>query len=491
MSNFSFNGKRKSYCDYMDYSTTWGQKREVEITTVKGRDGGVLSSIDNQPREIEVSLLVDAYNNTQTLEHVADDLVEWLTTNEPKPLIFDREPDKVYYAILADGIDKEYFVTFGKATVKFICPDPYKYAVNGTKNTAISDQNTLVNAGNADTPIIVQATALKDASYFMVTKGDDDYFMIGDDDLDKPLKDYTPVIFNDEMRSFFNWNKVTSSDINDNVTGGTVGGSMIFSSSKDAFMIDEKSITATSGWNGSMYKHSFSKVAQDFSSTVKIHVNQKNKGATHATQYIYDKDNRVLASIGYSNPRASQNIGTIYVTLFDQNGTQKVIYSHTNAPEFYTWRDIVVYMRLKRIGNTFYIKTWKYKEVNYPDRIIPVDVNERTWQDTGKFYARPVAAVSAYIAKNSAAPHMPTTILGSYNHEILPKPPKARDMIIKKGDLININMKDKIVTINEEPALNLKTFGSDFFNIEKGATECIIEPPNTFDTTMYWQDRYL
>ena len=38
---------------------------------------------------------------------------------------------------------------------------------------------------------------------------------------------------------------------------------------------------------------------------------------------------------------------------------------------------------------------------------------------------------------------MPTTILGSYNHEILPKPPKARDLIIKKGDLININMSEK------------------------------------------------
>ena len=51
---------------------------------------------------------------------------------------------------------------------------------------------------------------------------------------------------------------------------------------------------------------------------------------------------------------------------------------------------------------------------------------------------------------------MPTTILGSYNHEILPKPPKARDLIIKKGDLININMEEKTVTINEEPALDLK-----------------------------------
>ena len=104
---------------------------------------------------------------------------------------------------------------------------------------------------------------------------------------------------------------------------------------------------------------------------------------------------------------------------------------------------------------------------------------------------RPIIAVCIYSAKKGKYYHMPTTILGSYNHEILPKPPNARDMIIKKGDIININMQDKTVTINEEPALDQKTFGSDFFNIEKGVTECIVEPAETFDSTCYWQDRYL
>ena len=64
-------------------------------------------------------------------------------------------------------------------------------------------------------------------------------------------------------------------------------------------------------------------------------------------------------------------------------------------------------------------------------------------------------------------------------------------MIIKKGDVININTQDKTVTINEDPSLDLKTFGSDFFNIDSGYNECIIYPEKTFDTTVYWQDRYL
>lgn len=467
----------------------------IETEEILGRSGSIVKQRQLKEYKFELPLIVrnDYFSSDgiKTHDDVLNELVKFFDYDHSVSLQFKSQ--KWYWNAYFEGpIELEkYSKTFWQFSINVVLADPYKYAVEGTKNTAISDQVSVVSTGTADSPIIVQATALKNASYFSITKNDEDYFMIGDDDLDKKVEDYTPTLFNDEMRSFFGWTKVTNGTINDNVTGGTVGGSMAMSSSKDAFMLDESSITGTSGWNGAEYKHSFGKSTQDFSSTVKIHVNQGKKGATHATQYIYDTDNRVIASIGYSNPRATQNIGTIYVTLFDQNGNQKKIYSYTNAPKFYTWKHIVIYMRLKRIGDKFYIKTWKYDEVEYPKRITPVDVTEKVFVDAGNFYQRPISAVSIYIAKNGNNYHMPTTILGSYNHEILPKPPKARDLIIKKGDLININMAEKTVTINEEPALDLKTFGSDFFNINKGMNECIIYPENTYDTTVYWQDRFL
>lgn len=467
----------------------------IETEEVLGRSGSVVKQRQLKEYKFELPLIIRndylSSGGVKTHDEVLNELVKLFDYDHAVPLQF-KSQDWYWNAYFEGPIELDkYSKTFWQFSINVVLTDPYKYAVEGTKNTAISDQVSVVSTGTADSPIIVQATALKNASYFSITKNNEDYFMIGDDDLDKKVEDYTPTLFNDEMRSFFGWTKVTNGTINDNVTGGTVGGAMTMSSSKDAFMLNESSITSISGWNGAEYKHSFGKSTQDFSSTVKIHVNQSKKGATHATQYVYDTDNRVIASIGYSNPRATQNIGTIYVTLFDQNGNQKKIYSYTNAPKFYTWKHIVIYMRLKRIGNKFYIKTWKYDEVDYPKRITPVDVTEKVFIDSGNFYQRPISAVSIYIAKNGNNYHMPTTILGSYNHEILPKPPKARDLIIKKGDLININMEEKTVTINEEPALDLKTFGSDFFNINKGMNECIIYPENTYDTTVYWQDRYL
>lgn len=348
-----------------------------------------------------------------------------------------------------------------------------------------------MNSGNADTPITVEARALKPSSYFMITKGDEEYFMIGDDDVDETVKDYTPELFNSELRTLSGWTKQSAGVINDNYTGGTTGGSFSQSSTKESVYLNLDTITAETGWNGAEYRKSFGRSAQDFSTTAKISLYQKNKGSTHFAQYVYDTDNRLLASIGYVNSSSSQNTGRIIVTVFDQTGNQKKIYDYKNNPKFYNWDDIVIYMRLKRVGNTFYIKTWKYKEVEYPKRIVPVDVHEAAWVDKGNFYQRPIASLGLYNAKNGLNKHIRTYILGTYTHEILPKPPKARDMFIKEGDLITVDMQNENVMVNDEPMLARKTFGSDFFNVDKNYNELFMFPTGIFDTTIYWQDRYL
>ncbi|EIE3755006.1 phage tail family protein [Staphylococcus pseudintermedius] len=488
--NFRFNGKTNPHCDYMDYQTFYGIDRDVQYNEVLGRPGGVLSHIKESVRTIEVNLLIDAYGTGRTLEDIVDEVVSWLTTNEPVPLIFDREPDKIYYAMTTGGLDPSYFVTFAKVKANFVCLDPYKYAVDGNQNTAISDAVSVVNSGTADTPVIVEARALQNSNYYMISKGDEDYFMIGDDDLDKPLKDYSPLILEDEARSFSGWNKQNTIDFTDNQTGGKVGGSFSQSSSKESFILNNDSVSG-SGWNGAMYKRSFSKQAQDFTTTVKIGVGQKNKGTVRFAQYIYDSDNRVIASIGYTNPNAKQAIGTIIVTLFDQSGNQQTIYKYKNNPRLYKLDDFVVYIRLTRKDNVFTVKSWKYKEFPYPLRKKAFDEHERQFVDGGNFYKRPVASLSLYSAKNGSNNVMPLYIFGTYTRELLPRPTNARDMIIKKGDLITIDMATKNVLVNEESFLSEKTFGSNYFNVDKGHTELVINPPDIFDTTVKWQDRYL
>ncbi|MFP4878300.1 phage tail domain-containing protein [Mammaliicoccus sp. N-M50] len=465
-----------------------------ERESVRGRAGSVLKYRGLNEYEFELPLIVRNDNLSPGGIKSHDEILEILTKffNYAEAVKLQFKSKDWYWNAYFDGpieLPKETrgIVNFN---ISVVLSDPYKYKDTGNQNTAISDQVSVVNSGTADTPIIVEARALKNANYFMIANGDEDYFMIGDDDVNKKLTDYSPLILQDEMRSFTGWSKQSTIDFSDSQLGGLVGGSMVQSSSKESFILNKDSVSG-SGWNGAMYKKAFSKQAQDFTTTVKIIVDQKNKGAARFAQYIYDSDNRVIASIGYTNPNANQAIGRIIVTLFNQSGTQQTIYSYKNNPELYKIKEFVVYIKLTRIGNQFSVKTWKYREIPYPLRKVAFDQHEKVFIDRGNFYQRPVIGLSIYSAKNGNYPVMPIYILGTYTRELLPKPVGARDMIIKAGDDIMIDTATKNVLVNEEPFLSEKTFGSDFFNVKDGVSELVIYPTGIFDTTVKWQDRYL
>ncbi|EGQ2872431.1 TPA: phage tail protein [Staphylococcus pseudintermedius] len=459
---------------------------------VPGRPGTIKKSRELDGYEFDIPLIVrnDYLAGRKTHDDILNEVVKFFDYEEPVKLQFSTKG--WYWNAYFDGpfeiaSNNDGFITFN---VQVVLTDPYKYAIEGSQNTAISDAVSVVNSGTADTPVIVEARALQNSNYYMISKGDEDYFMIGDDDLDKPLKDYSPLILEDESQTLSGWNKQSTIDFTDNQTGGKVGGSFIVSDSKQSFYLNNDSVSGN-GWNGAMYKRSFSKQAQDFTTTVKFGINQKNKGAVRFAQYIYDSDNRVIASIGYTNPNDKQAIGTIIVTLFDQSGNQQTIYKYKNNPSLYKLDSFVVYIRLTRKDNVFTVKSWKYKEFPYPLRKKAFDEHERQFVDGGNFYQRPVVALSLYSAKNGNNNVMPLYIFGTYTRELLSRPTNARDMIIKKGDLITIDMATKNVLVNEESFLSEKTFGSNYFNVDKGHTELVINPPGIFDTTVKWQDRFL
>lgn len=459
---------------------------------VPGRPGTIKKSRELDGYEFDIPLIVrnDYLAGRKTHDDILNEVVKFFDYEEPVKLQFSTKG--WYWNAYFDGpfeiaSNNDGFITFN---VQVVLTDPYKYAIEGSQNTAISDAVSVVNSGTADTPVIVEARALQNSNYYMISKGDEDYFMIGDDDLDKPLKDYSPLILEDESQTLSGWNKQSTIAFTDNQTGGKVGGSFIVSDSKQSFYLNNDSVSGN-GWNGAMYKRSFSKQAQDFTTTVKFGINQKNKGAVRFAQYIYDSDNRVIASIGYTNPNAKQAIGTIIVTLFDQSGNQQTIYKYKNNPSLYKLDSFVVYIRLTRKDNVFTVKSWKYKEFPYPLRKKAFDEHERQFVDGGNFYQRPVVALSLYSAKNGNNNVMPLYIFGTYTRELLSRPTNARDMIIKKGDLITIDMATKNVLVNEESFLSEKTFGSNYFNVDKGHTELVVNPPGVFDTTVKWQDRFL
>ncbi|EGQ3737086.1 phage tail family protein [Staphylococcus pseudintermedius] len=459
---------------------------------VPGRPGTIKKSRELDGYEFDIPLIVrnDYLAGRKTHDDILNEVVKFFDYEEPVKLQFSTKG--WYWNAYFDGpfeiaSNNDGFITFN---VQVVLTDPYKYAIDGNQNTAISDAVSVVNSGTADTPIIVEARALQNSNYYMISKGDEDYFMIGDDDLDKPLKDYSPNILSDEFKSFAGWTKVSSGQVQDTIFGGTVGGSFKLEKNKEGFEINN--FPEGNGWIGAQYKRGFSKALKDFKVIVKGIVYQKSKGAGKIAYHIYDTDNRLLATLGYINSSGGAPNGKFIFNLFNQSGDEVKILEASNVPMVNKIDTLIIYMSLERIGDTFRLKTWLFNHEKDPNRTKPLQIVNKTYQDKGNFYQRPVSSISVYEAKNTKSNKMMKMhALGIYLFEKLPKPVGARDMIIKKGDLIQINTATKSVVVNEESFLSEKTFGSDWINVDKGHTELVINPPSIFDTTVKWQDRYL
>ncbi|UXR36948.1 phage tail family protein [Staphylococcus simulans] len=463
----------------------------IESEEVPGRSGSVFKrrNLDEYSFELPLIVLNDYLSSGGEKDH--DTILHELTRffNHDKEVTLQFKSKDWYWNAYFEGpieLNKtpDGFIQFD---ITVVLTDPYKYTVKGNENTAISDQVSIVNSGTADTPIIVEARALKPSSYFMITKGDKDYFMIGDDNVNKVFKNYLPSIYSSEITTMVDWSKQTTIDFTDNYTGGGVGGYFKQSDTKDSVFLEPDSVNG-SGWVGGMYKRSYTKSAQDFRSSVRFIIGQKNKGAVRAAQYIYDTDNRVIASLGYVNPSPSQNIGRVIITLFDQSGNQRKVYEYANSPKVQKMNDFVIYVQIMRVGNVFTLRSWKYTDQK--QRVI-FDENRQVFTDQGNFYNRPVSSVSVYEGKHGTDKTFPVFIAGTFNHEILPKPQDANDMIIKEGDSIVIDTHSNNVIVNEESYLAEKSFGSNFFNVDSGYSELMIYPEGVFDTKVKWQDRYL
>ncbi|WP_128382875.1 phage distal tail protein [Staphylococcus coagulans] len=468
---------------------------EISTEKVEGRPGSVFKRKGLNEYRFDLPLVVHndflSSGGVKNHDYILEELVKFFNYDEPVKL--QLKSKKWYWNAYFEGpleVNSKTENSINVVTVKVVLTDPYKYAIDGSKNTAISDQVSLVNSGTADTPILVEARSLNNANYYMITKKDEDYFMIGDDDVNKELKDYSPSILSDEFKSFAGWTKVTSGQVQDTIFGGTVGGSFKLEKNKEGFEINN--FPEGNGWIGAQYKRGFSKALKDFKVTVKGIVYQKSKGSGKIAYHIYDTDNRLLATLGYINSSGGAPNGKFIVNLFSQSGDEVKILEASNVPMVNKIDTLIIYMSLERIGDTFRLKTWLFNHEKDPNRTKPLQIVNKTYQDKGNFYQRPVSSISVYEAKNTKSNKMMKMhALGIYLFEKLPKPVGARDMIIKKGDLISIDMANKNVFINEEPMLSEKTFGSDFFTVDRGHTELIIYPTGIFDTTVKWQDRYL
>lgn len=473
MSGIIFRGIKKDYIMVLR-----GRKRppwapiQRNILTIPGVAGGYLPNTEVGPRQLEVPVLIEA-NNFSTLQKLKEDLAAWLVTDEPQELIFDDEPDRIYYAVVDGSLDLDELVYFGQGNITFICPDPYKYGPK--KSMPLDPTNPIVLAykGTAPGKPIFRFTVTQPSTMIEYTNGEE-YMAIGQpDSVDSaPYHPYTSILV-DELQSTVGWAR--SSILLD--LGANVGEMISFGEEFGATDYG----TGTS-WHGPAVQKTFSSI-QDFKCQVFFNVqvtNSKQRGRAEA--YLIASDLSVIGKIIVTCPNSSQKAS---VSVYLRNGTTtKYILHQADAymNGFHGW------VTIERKGTEYKIEVgtdgW---DANL--RYVVYSRETFTFRDLNSDFQRPFAGVVLHVGAWASAP-LPyrariraVKIFRINNQEGTP-------YIVNPGDTVVIDHEKELILVNDEPRVDLKDFGATFFELRPGDNTIVCNPPDAFTAEIEWRERY-
>lgn len=466
----------------------FGKKTNYQSTSHLDR-----AFFENRSREsVEIPLKCAYVNEKENLSkfEIAQKVVEFINHNEESEIQISGE-DWFWKGYVDGPFEIElYNGPVAYFTLNIVLLENSKYSLDSFRNTAISDSITTLNNGTMETPFIVEATALKDSPYFMVSDQDDNHFIIGEDSEEVVVKNYSPSVITSEFRDKKGFVMMGSTEsIPDRYLGGTTGASFI--QNPETWSLDQATVKQTSGWRGGALSYTFDRKVQNFQTTAKFNIDQKTMGSGKIGQFIYDENGKLMFSMGYQNVHTSKDSGRLLFMAYNEQGDEKVMWGPQIPAKLKKVKILTVYMRIVRKGNKITLRYWCYDDTNVKGRIpstVLTDIS-RTYNDAGKFYQRP-ASNSRFGIFRGNGKHRGMRLLGVYTYELLDKPKGSSDMIIRQGDIIVLNTDAGYITVNGAPMVSEKSFSSSYFDLKTGLTNLLISPQETFDTTVYWRDRY-
>lgn len=485
MLSFSFNRIKKDYV-YMlrgRRRAAWAP-RTVNLLTVPGKPGAYLEGIDIGHRVIEVPIGLVG-KNIGGLQKLKEDLAAWLVTDEPKELIFDDEADRTYFAIVDETLDLDEFVRVGQGTIKFICPDPYKY---GPEKEAIfpSDVVSLNYEGTAPGDPVFELEATQPVTFAMIQNQNEEYMMIGKPaDVNQEVVDTKTLILDERGETLDTWSK-TPTQIDG--VGAVVTGSF----STDGVGITVASYGTGERWHGPALIKEVP-VTQDFEVEMLCEAQTNRVNETFRIEfYLFDESMNVIGKMNVWDN--STNLYRIEVEgrygPFIDTFVHYVI-SGKNY-QFRNWDYYRGVVRMRRVGNTFEFYTARINDKGthyytlklpyidsageYLGRLKYVQIHIGTFGSTGYpgqlggSFAR-INRIRAYALQKATADQTP--------------------YIAYPGDIITFDHVTKDILINGESRKDLKDFGASFFKLQKGENQFVVLPSNSFAVRARYRERFL
>lgn len=145
--------------------------REHTFIDIPGMAGAIIARSKTGVRVIEVDVQIFG-NSKPEIRAKVDALAEVLMTENTAPLVFDDESHKTYMAIVSDETPFDELSRLGKATIKFVCPDPYAKGELKTARLVNNGSKTLDIGGSSDTLPKFTTTFSAATNYFEISLND-------------------------------------------------------------------------------------------------------------------------------------------------------------------------------------------------------------------------------------------------------------------------------------------------------------------------------
>jgi predicted phage tail component-like protein len=479
MKSFTFNGIKKDYIQALRGSNrpAWApiERQYIEILS---RAGAYPLGKKTRPRPLPVPVLIKA-KDIADLQKLKEDLAAWLITDEPKELIFDDEPDRVYYAEVDGEFNPEEIIKYGQGVINFICPDPYKY---GVEHTIIIPSGTNIfdieNTGTAEAEPKLKITVNQDITFLAVVR-DDNFIMIGkpQDEVSETKKQPLEVVMEDDMVTTSGWTSANTYVENGDVTGS-------FSSGGSYFYVSN--FGTGSLWHGPALKKSLPEALQDFQ--IEFIVQFKSNGDPKKMGRIeligLDANNQTICKLamkdvyqGYAENHAEMRAGNI------STGTRLIDGGPLKKDD---WDDFYGMLRLSREGNI-----WRAYVAVIDSKGKHVKTRSETFTDHKNQYMAPITQVMVHIAQRGtiAPADMKIHKVKVFKRNNLGA--NEIPVIARVGDVIEFDHESAMVYKNGEDFRTALDLSSDFFTLKPGTNRLSLLPEGVGNIEVTFRERFL
>ena len=480
--SFTFDGIKKDFV-----IAEKGKRRSAvapltrNLINIPHMPGAYLQNTETEIRTIEQPILIKGVSryNVRKLE---EELAAWLVTSQPRELIFDDEPDRVYFAVVQGEIVIEDVVDrWGRAVVTFICPDPYKYKGVINSSAFLTNPTNLFNSGSASTYPVFRANVLQPITNLDLIM-EDVYMRVG-----QPYKvEETPteaetIIFHDTLASLTGWSQA------EYVDNGNISGEIRVLNNNTFYPGLFGTVIEQGQWQGPALKKTFNEPIQDFRLEAELQITNTQGETGMIEIYVLDAANNVIGKIGIEDYYASTT--KINFKARAGSATDGVwIVGHEEEG----WNDFNGMIRLEREGLDWYAYIGKWDEQKQTYVLQLGSKKNIHFYDSEAKYTAPISQVQ--IAFRMFAGHGSPCPM--YVHRVRAwrkNTVQAEEIpyIAEPGDLIEIDHTNNDIRINGYSRIDLKDFGGTFFALDPGDNPIFYYPAEAVDLSVDWRERFL